>query len=101
MNALAAPCIFILPVLMQAVPLVLAYLDGVRVLGVAFNLSAGHRLVAATRCVEALRPCVFVSKATAASATPLEKGAAAPGDVTHMSMSAKLSAEVARVFRLL
>ena len=54
-----------------------------------------------TRCVEALRPCVFVSKATAASATPLEKGAAAPGDVTHMSMSAKLSAEVAELRRLL
>ena len=54
-----------------------------------------------TRCVEALRPCVFVCKATAASATPLEKGAAAPGDVTHMSMSAKLSAEVAELRRLL
>ena len=54
-----------------------------------------------TRCVEALRPCVFVSKANAASATPLEKGAAAPEDVTHMSMSAKLSAEVAELRRLL
>ena len=55
-----------------------------------------------TRCVEALRPCVFVSKATAASAaTPKEKGAAAPEDITHMSMSAKLSAEVAKLRRLL
>ena len=52
-----------------------------------------------TRCVEALRPCVFVRGATDASATSLERGAAASEDITHMSMSAKLRAEVAELRR--
>ena len=52
-----------------------------------------------TRCVEALRPCVFVRGATDASATPSERGAAASEDITHMSMSAKLNAQVAELRR--
>ena len=52
-----------------------------------------------TRCVEALRPCVFVRGATDASATPSESDAAASEDITHMSMSAKLNAQVAELRR--
>ena len=49
----------------------------------------------ATACIEALRPCVFARASTeAAAVAPSEWGEAASEGVTHMSVAAKLSAEV-------
>tara|TARA_B100000795_G_C22620467_1_gene368651 strand:+ start:561 stop:770 length:210 start_codon:yes stop_codon:yes gene_type:complete len=50
------------------------------------------------QCIEALRPCVFARASTeAAAVAPLEWSEAASEGVMHISVSAKLSAEVAKL----